>query len=133
MTSMQKGANMTGIIHMTCLCGEKHDISPEDKINCKCGRIIDGRSLNFGTIPADRNITLTEYTDTGRHDIDLFGYEGNKPIYRNFEFHMEYSEDQWDNCETHYVAVNLSDPVIRFSHGSSKKLFELIDKYWDEA
>ncbi len=112
---------MTGIIHIKCLCGKKYDVSQEDKINCNCGRIIDGRSLNFGTIPADHNITLTEYTDTGRHDIDLFGHEGNKPIYRNFEFHAEYDEDRWDDCETHYVAVNLSDPLIRFSHGSSKK------------
>ena len=124
---------MRHIIHVKCLCGERHDISQGDRITCKCGRIINGQSLNFGIIPADHNITLTEYVDTGRHDIDLFGSEGNKPIYRNFEFHTEYSKDRQDDCETCYVAVNLSDPSIRFSYGSSKELFKLIDKYWDNA
>ncbi len=127
-------------MHLTCLCGETFDVNSSILITCPCGNVINTDSLHFITLLPSLNVKLIDYCDTGRYDKDLFGEEidnyQTKPIYRGFEFNIEYEDHvRWDDADSYLVATKLSDPSIKFNvyqfSGSYKKLFEKIDEYYD--
>ena len=53
--------------------------------------------------------------------------------YKGFKFYIEYSNERWDDAEAILVAINITDPNIKFEAGYNdrgyKYLCNKIDEY----